>query len=65
MTTVHVIYRHEPDGWWAESPDLVGWSVAGATFGEVRQLACEGVAFALGHDAVVEHQAAAGERLPA
>lgn len=65
MDTVRVIYRHESDGWWAESPDIDGWSVAGETYAEVHELACEGVSFALGGGAIVEHQPAVGERLPA
>jgi len=24
METVRVIYHHEADGWWAESPDVEG-----------------------------------------
>jgi predicted RNase H-like HicB family nuclease len=62
---VPVIYHHEPDGWWAESPDLDGWSAAGDTYAEVRQLAHEGVPFALGRDAALEHYVPAGERVPA
>jgi hypothetical protein len=26
MENVRVIYDHEADGWWAESPDIEGWS---------------------------------------
>jgi predicted RNase H-like HicB family nuclease len=65
MDTVRVIYHHEPDGWWAESPDIDGWSAAGATYSEVVELAEEGVPFALGHDAELEHYVPAGERTPA
>jgi predicted RNase H-like HicB family nuclease len=36
--TVRVLYHHEKEGWWAESPDLAGWTAAGATFEEVREL---------------------------
>ena len=42
METVRVIYHHEADGWWAESPDVEGWSAAGDTYPEVRQLADRG-----------------------
>lgn len=45
--TVRVLYHHEPDGFWAESPDIAGWTVAGETFEEVRALVEDGVAFAL------------------
>lgn len=57
MTKVRVAYHHEPDGWWAESPDIDGWSVAGGSYVEIRRLAVEGVAFAVGRDAAVEHLA--------
>jgi predicted RNase H-like HicB family nuclease len=66
MDTVRVIYHHEPDGWWAESPDIDGWSAAGASYDEVHRLAEEGVRFALERDAIhVEHYVPAGERVPA
>lgn len=56
MDTIRVIYHREPDGWWAESPDIDGWSAAGGTYDEVRALAVEGVPFVLGSaEAVVEH----------
>jgi predicted RNase H-like HicB family nuclease len=45
--TVRVLYHHEPDGWWAGSPDIDGWSVAGDSYEEVRRLAEDGVSFAL------------------
>jgi predicted RNase H-like HicB family nuclease len=44
---VRVLYHEEPQGWWAESPDISGWSVAGKTYEEVRRLAEDGVSFAL------------------
>lgn len=65
METVRVIYHHENDGWWAESPDVEGWSAAGDSYPEVRQLAVEGISFALGHDAQLEHYVPAGERVAA
>jgi predicted RNase H-like HicB family nuclease len=56
MDPVRVIYHHEDHAWWAESPDVDGWSAAGDTFDEVRQLAEGGVRFALDRDdVVVEH----------
>jgi predicted RNase H-like HicB family nuclease len=45
--TVRVLYHQEPEGWWAESPDIAGWTVAGDSYDEVRQLAEDGVPFAL------------------
>lgn len=65
METVRVIYHHEEDGWWAESPEIEGWSAAGDSYPEVHQLAIEGVPFALGHDAELEHYVPAGERVAA
>jgi predicted RNase H-like HicB family nuclease len=45
--TVRVLYHNEPAGWWAESPDIDGWTVAGETFEQVRALVEDGVTFAL------------------
>jgi predicted RNase H-like HicB family nuclease len=56
MDTIRVIYHHENGSWWAESPDVVGWSAAADTYGETRQLAEDGVRFALKRDDVqIEH----------
>lgn len=66
METVRVIYHHEGDGWWAESPDVEGWSAAGDTYAEVAKLAGERIPFALGRDdAVLEHFVPVGERVAA
>jgi hypothetical protein len=65
MEIIRVIYHHESDGWWAESPDVDGWSAAGESYAEVVKLAEEGVPFAPGHDAALEHFVPAGERVPA
>ena len=57
MQRIRVIYHDErPLGWWAESPDVDGWSAAADSYVEVRQLAEDGVRFALERDdVVVEH----------
>jgi predicted RNase H-like HicB family nuclease len=65
METVRVIYHHEAAGWWAESPDVEGWFAAGDTYAEVTKLAEQGVPFALGHDAPLEHYVPAGEHVAA
>jgi predicted RNase H-like HicB family nuclease len=65
METVRVIYHHEADRWWAESPDVEGWSAAGDTYAEVAKLAEAGIPFALGEDANLEHFVPAGERVAA
>ena len=56
MNPVRIIYHREPEGWWAESPEIPGWSTAGATYEEVRALVDEGLPIALGRDDVTaEH----------
>jgi predicted RNase H-like HicB family nuclease len=53
---VRVLYHEEDGGWWAESPDLSGWTAAGDTFEEVHRLAEEGVRFAVDDPSVeIEH----------
>lgn len=52
---IRVIYHHEADGWWADSPDVEGWSAAGNSYAEVVTLSEEGIRFALGHPADIEH----------
>jgi predicted RNase H-like HicB family nuclease len=47
MDGIRVIYHREADGWWAESPDVDGWTAAGETYDEVRRLAEDGIRFAL------------------
>lgn len=42
MRTAQLIYHDEPEGWWAASPDLPGYSASGESFEEVRRLAREG-----------------------
>jgi predicted RNase H-like HicB family nuclease len=66
METVRVIYHHENDGWWAESPDVEGWSAAGDTYAEVAKLAEEGIPFALERsDVSLEHFVPVGESVAA
>jgi predicted RNase H-like HicB family nuclease len=65
METVRVIYHHESDGWWAESPDVDGWSAAGDSYAEVMKLAEEGIPFAVDGEARLEHYVPAGESVPA
>jgi len=45
--TVRILYHREARGWWAESPDIDGWSAAAETYDEVRRLAEDGIPFAL------------------
>ncbi|HMB53841.1 MAG TPA: type II toxin-antitoxin system HicB family antitoxin [Thermoanaerobaculia bacterium] len=65
METIRVIYHHEDGGWWAESPDVPRWYAAGDTYAEVAELAAEGIPFALGYDAELEHYVPVSERVAA
>ena len=65
MEIVRVIYHHESDGWWAESPDVEGWSAAGDSYAEVVKLAEDGIPFALGHETTLENFVPAGEHVAA
>ena len=47
VVTVRVLYHNEADGWWAESPDIEGWTITAASYDEVRALVEDGVSFAL------------------
>ncbi|HKF82959.1 MAG TPA: type II toxin-antitoxin system HicB family antitoxin [Solirubrobacterales bacterium] len=55
MEPVRVIYHHEDEGWWAESPDVKGWTALGKTYAEVLKLAEEGIPFALEREVPIEH----------
>jgi predicted RNase H-like HicB family nuclease len=52
--SIRMEYHREPDGWWAESPDLPGFSAAGRTFAEVRAQAHEGARFFADEDLAIE-----------
>lgn len=65
METVRVIYHHEADGWWAESPDVDGWSAADDSYAEVVKLAEEGIPLALEREVNLEHFVPAGEHVAA
>ena len=61
MDTIRVIYHHEDDGWWAESPDVERWTAAADSYADLVKLVEEGVRFALERDDVeVEHYVPAG-----
>jgi predicted RNase H-like HicB family nuclease len=52
MTTIRVRYHREPEGWWADSPDLGGFVASGRDLAEVRELAKDGVPFYLDDEKV-------------
>lgn len=61
--TVRVIYHHEAHGWWAESPDVEGWSATDDSYAEVVKLAEEGIPFAVERPVTLEHYVPADERI--
>lgn len=62
MDPIRVIYHHEVEGWWAESPDVKGWIAAADTYPEILKLVEEGIPFALEREVPIEHFVPAGER---
>jgi predicted RNase H-like HicB family nuclease len=60
MRSIHVIYHHEEGSWWAESPDLKGWTAIADTYEEIVELVEEGIPFALECEAELEHVVPAG-----
>lgn len=66
MDKIRVIYHHEDDGWWAESPDVERWTAAAESYDELFKLVEDGVRFALERDDVeLEHFVPAGSRVAA
>lgn len=53
IPVVRVRYHFDEGAWWADSPDIPGFSAAGRSFDEVRQQVREGVPFFLGESAAV------------
>ena len=54
LVKVVIDYHHEPEGWWADSDDLPGFTAVGATYDEVRELAHSGAEFYLERPVEVE-----------
>lgn len=52
---IRVIHHREGSHWWAESPDVEGWTAAGDSFAEVVELSEEGIPFALELPVELEH----------
>jgi predicted RNase H-like HicB family nuclease len=65
MEPIRVIYHREPEGWWAESPDVAGWTAVADSYSEVLKLAEEGIPFALEREVEMEHFVPAGNPLTA
>jgi len=50
MTTINLVIHHAQGTWWAESPDLEGFTVVAASLAELRVTAREAVTFHLDAD---------------
>lgn len=48
MEVIRGLCHREVEGWWAESPDVRGWSVVGRSLPEIEELVGTGLEFALG-----------------
>ncbi len=57
MKTIRIIYRYEPEGWWAKSEDLPGWTAVGSSFDEVRKLAWAGALEFAGPQVMIQDEA--------
>jgi predicted RNase H-like HicB family nuclease len=52
MDTIRVIYEQDEDTWVATSPEVPKWRVVADSYEQARELAEDGVRFALDRDAV-------------
>lgn len=52
MTMVRVTYHHERDSWWAESPDVPGYTAVADTLEDLRSSVRDGLPFHLDVEAV-------------
>jgi predicted RNase H-like HicB family nuclease len=52
VSETRVTYHHEDDTWWAESPDVPGFSATADSLSALRTLVWEGLAFHLEQESV-------------
>jgi hypothetical protein len=57
MENIWAIYHQEPDGWWAESQAIPGWTATAPSVDALRVLVEDGVRFALQRDDVIVQHA--------
>lgn len=55
MKTVRVIYHDDPDGWWAECPEVPGYTGFGDSYEEVRDQMREGLPWYAEEDLLLAH----------
>lgn len=65
MEPVRVIYHNEEGAWWAESPDVKGWTAIADTYDEIVKLVEDGIPFALEREVELEHILPPGAHLAA
>lgn len=54
MRRVTVRYHHEPgEGWWADCPDLPGYSAAADSYEAVREQVAEGLPWFAGEEVII------------
>jgi predicted RNase H-like HicB family nuclease len=57
MEIIPVVYHNEPEGWWADSEAVPGWTATAPSLDELRVRVEEGVRFALERDdVIIEHR---------
>jgi Uncharacterized conserved protein len=54
MTTINLVIHHDEGTWWAESPDLEGFTVVAASLSELRFTVRDAVAFHFDSDDPVD-----------
>ena len=64
MKQATITYHLEPEGWWAESRDLPGWTAVGETFDQVHELAESAVAEFLGEGVMLREERGPAGRAP-
>lgn len=64
MDAVRVEYHREPEGWWADSPDVQGFVATGFDLHEVRLLVREGLPFYLEQESVEVYEIVSGTDAP-
>ena len=45
VKSVKIVYHRDEGAWWADSPDMPGFSAVGDTFDDTRKLALEDIPF--------------------
>jgi predicted RNase H-like HicB family nuclease len=64
MRTVRVIYHDDPDGWWAESPEVPGYTGFGESYADVRDQMREGLPWFAEEDLLLTHIVPSAEGQP-